>query len=86
MMVCVVVLTTILTPLALRGAFQLKNPEDDKDISGGTENFLQAPSQSRPKEIDNEESVQLMSTVHHNSEPHAPSIFSKSAPSSLPTQ
>jgi Kef-type K+ transport system membrane component KefB len=36
LMVAVVLLTTLLTPLALRGAFHLRCPEDDEDISGGT--------------------------------------------------
>jgi Kef-type K+ transport system membrane component KefB len=34
-MVTVVLLTTLLTPLALRGAFQLKCAEDDEDMSNG---------------------------------------------------
>ncbi|MGC8550387.1 MAG: cation:proton antiporter [Acidobacteriaceae bacterium] len=36
LMVAVVLLTTLLTPLALRGAFHLRCPEDDEDISGGS--------------------------------------------------
>lgn len=39
LMVAVVLLTTLLTPLALRGAFHLRCPEDDEDISGGMANF-----------------------------------------------
>lgn len=35
LMVAVVLLTTLITPLALRGAFRLRCPEDDEDISGG---------------------------------------------------
>lgn len=35
LMVAVVLLTTLITPLALRGAFHLKCAEDDEDISGG---------------------------------------------------
>ena len=35
LVVAVVVLTTLITPLALRGAFQLKCPEDNEDSSGG---------------------------------------------------
>lgn len=35
LMVAVVLLTTLLTPLALRGAFHLRCPEDDEDTSGG---------------------------------------------------
>jgi hypothetical protein len=35
MVVAVVVLTTLITPLALRGAFQLKCSEDNEDSSGG---------------------------------------------------
>ncbi|HEV2322889.1 MAG TPA: cation:proton antiporter [Terracidiphilus sp.] len=35
LMVSVVLLTTLLTPLALRGAFRLRCPEDDEDLSGG---------------------------------------------------
>jgi Kef-type K+ transport system membrane component KefB len=34
-MVTVVLLTTLITPLALRGAFQIHCPEDDQDMSGG---------------------------------------------------
>jgi Kef-type K+ transport system membrane component KefB len=39
LMVAVVLLTTLLTPLALRGAFQLRCPEDDEDISGGAAKY-----------------------------------------------
>lgn len=39
LMVAVVLLTTLLTPLALRGAFHLRCPEDDEDISGGTAEY-----------------------------------------------
>ena len=50
LMVAVVLLTTLLTPLALRGAFHLRCPEDDEDISGGTavydDEFIAAPSYS----------------------------------------
>lgn len=35
LMVAVVLLTTLLTPLALRGAFHLRCPEDEEDSSGG---------------------------------------------------
>jgi len=37
LMVAVVLLTTLLTPVALRGAFHLKCAEDDEDIPGGGE-------------------------------------------------
>ena len=37
LMVAVVLLTTLLTPLALRGAFHLRCPDDDEEICGGTE-------------------------------------------------
>ena len=37
-MVTVVLLTTLLTPLAMRGAFQLKCTEDDDDMSDGLHN------------------------------------------------
>ena len=40
LMVAVVLLTTLLTPLALRGAFHLRCPEDDEDVSGGAEEVL----------------------------------------------
>ncbi|MGA7156198.1 MAG: cation:proton antiporter [Acidobacteriaceae bacterium] len=36
-MVAVVLLTTLLTPIALRGAFHLRCPEDDQDNSGGAQ-------------------------------------------------
>ncbi|HKO20705.1 MAG TPA: cation:proton antiporter [Acidobacteriaceae bacterium] len=39
LMVTVVLLTTILTPLALRGAFRLRCPEDDDDRSGRVEEW-----------------------------------------------
>ncbi|HEX8712152.1 MAG TPA: cation:proton antiporter [Terracidiphilus sp.] len=35
LMVGVVLLTTLVTPFALRGAFHLRCPEDDEDLSGG---------------------------------------------------
>ena len=43
-MVTVVLLTTLLTPLALRGAFQLKCAEDDEDMSGGIRSPLEGHS------------------------------------------
>lgn len=48
LMVAVVLLTTLLTPLALRGAFHLRCPEDDEDISGGADEISDGmePSQS----------------------------------------
>ena len=39
LMVAVGLLTTLLTPLALRGAVHLRCPEDDEDISGGGSKF-----------------------------------------------
>lgn len=39
LMVAVVLLTTLLTPLTLRGAFRLHCPEDDEDLSGGLEDL-----------------------------------------------
>jgi hypothetical protein len=50
MIVAVVLLTTLLTPLALRGAFHLKCPQDDADLSGGMEDFLQPSSPEQPFE------------------------------------
>ena len=61
-MVAVVILTTVLTPLALRGAFHLKTSEDDNDISGGFEEALDRLSKESPLEISNEESE--MSYAH----------------------
>lgn len=43
-MVTVVLLTTLLTPLALRGAFQLKCAEDDQDMSNGVSDPLEGRS------------------------------------------
>jgi Kef-type K+ transport system membrane component KefB len=40
MIVAVVLLTTVLTPLALRGAFQLKCAEDDENLPRGREELL----------------------------------------------
>ncbi len=61
-MVAVVILTTVLTPLALRGAFHLKTSEDDNDISGGFEEALDRLSEESPLEMSNEESE--MSYAH----------------------
>lgn len=41
MIVAVVLLTTVLTPLALRGAFNLKCAEDNQNIPRGTEELLE---------------------------------------------
>jgi Kef-type K+ transport system membrane component KefB len=44
-MVSVVLFTTLLTPLALRGAFRIKCPEDDEDEALAVyESLLQAPA------------------------------------------
>jgi Kef-type K+ transport system membrane component KefB len=60
MIVAVVLLTTLLTPLTLRGAFHLKCPEDE-DASGGMGEFVEPLQQPRGLEINNEDSGQLMS-------------------------
>ncbi|HZC44166.1 MAG TPA: cation:proton antiporter [Acidobacteriaceae bacterium] len=60
MIVAVVLLTTLLTPLALRGAFHLKCPEDE-DASGGMGEFPNPLQQSRVLEIEEQGSRQLMS-------------------------
>jgi Kef-type K+ transport system membrane component KefB len=60
MIVAVVLLTTLLTPLTLRGAFHLKCPEDE-DASGGMGEFVEPLQQPRGLETDNENSGQLMS-------------------------
>lgn len=39
LVVAVVLITTLLTPFALRGAFRLHCSEDDEDLSGGLEEF-----------------------------------------------
>jgi hypothetical protein len=41
-MVSVVLLTTLLTPLALRGAFQLRCAEDEDDQRGNMNNLLES--------------------------------------------
>jgi Kef-type K+ transport system membrane component KefB len=40
MIVTVVLLTTLVTPLMLRGAFHLRSAEDDEDITGGLEDYF----------------------------------------------
>ena len=60
MIVAVVLLTTLLTPLALRGAFHLKCPEDE-DASGGMGEFPNPLQQTRVLEIEEQGSRQLMS-------------------------
>jgi hypothetical protein len=46
-MVSVVLFTTLLTPLALRGAFQIKCPKDDEDEELAVyEALLQSPANS----------------------------------------
>ena len=43
LIVGVVLVTTLLTPFALRGAFRLRCPEDDEDLSGGLEDLPDVP-------------------------------------------
>ena len=83
MMVTVVVLTTLLTPLALRGAFQLNSHEDDMDISGGMDEFPDQLGESS-LEGSHRESGQSMSSVRHAPALYDPAIFSKSPPLSNP--
>jgi len=45
LMVAVVLLTTLITPFALRGAFHLRAPDDDEDLSGGLEDLNNVLSQ-----------------------------------------
>jgi Kef-type K+ transport system membrane component KefB len=47
LMVAVVLLTTLLTPLALRGAFHLHCSDDDEDISGGADEISEQTVQSQ---------------------------------------
>jgi len=43
LIVAVVLMTTVLTPLMLRGAFHLKSAEDDEDLTGGLEDYFEPP-------------------------------------------
>jgi Kef-type K+ transport system membrane component KefB len=83
-MVTVVVLTTLLTPLALRGAFQLKDPEDDEDISGGMASILEASPHQLHDEIIDERVENLKSSDRSISGLDALGKFSRSTPSSNP--
>ena len=47
MMVAVVLLTTLLTPLLLRGTFNLKSDQDDDEGMGGSGGGLTAPSEQK---------------------------------------
>jgi Kef-type K+ transport system membrane component KefB len=67
MMVTVVVLTTLLTPLVLRGTFQLRSSEDDEDVSSGVADFLESSPQELSFETNNGEPSNLMSLDRHDS-------------------
>jgi len=62
MIVAVVLLTTLLTPLTLRGAYRLKCPEDE-DLSGGMDEFVEPFQQPRAVEVERENSGQLLSAM-----------------------
>ena len=62
MIVAVVLLTTLLTPLTLRGAFHLKCPEDE-DASGGMGGFEDPLQPPGVLELKGEDSGQLMSAT-----------------------
>jgi Kef-type K+ transport system membrane component KefB len=51
LVVAVVLLTTLVTPLALRGAFQLESSEDNQDSSGGVADILRPPRAANPPEL-----------------------------------
>jgi hypothetical protein len=76
MIVTVVLLTTLLTPLMLRGAFQMKCAEDDEEISGGTE-ASQEPSLNERSfgEIGGPDSGQSIYAIRHDSATLAPAIL-----------
>lgn len=80
MMVTVVVLTTLITPLALRGAFQLNSPEDDADLSDGMDEF---PLQLRESSLEGGHR-DTMSFARHAPALYDPAIFSKRPPLSNP--
>jgi len=79
MIVTVVILTTILTPLALRGAFHLKSQEDDPDISGGTSTFLNRAAHENAIENDGDAAGRLVSPTIPESDPYALALLSGSA-------
>jgi Kef-type K+ transport system membrane component KefB len=54
MIVTVVLLTTLVTPLALRGAFHLKCPEDNQNLPGGLNDELEPPSQPHTLDLEAE--------------------------------
>lgn len=85
MIVTVVLLTTLLTPLALRGAFQLKSPEDEEDTSGQIEDYLETSQQEQPAEVNDGKLGHSMSSVH-GADLYSPIILSKSAPLSNPSR
>lgn len=57
LMVAVVLLTTLFTPFAVRGAFHLKCPEDDEDLSGGLEDFSALLPESSQTEVSKSDST-----------------------------
>jgi Na+:H+ antiporter len=73
LMVAVVLLTTLFTPFALRGAFHLKCPEDDEDISGGLEDvsslLLAEDSQPAMDEADSVSDRRSQSVSQESSRP-----------------
>ncbi|HEX4156010.1 MAG TPA: cation:proton antiporter [Acidobacteriaceae bacterium] len=68
MIVTVVLLTTLVTPLALRGAFHLKCPEDNQDFPGGLNEVLDPPPQSRAPDLEAEGTEKWLSPAELNSD------------------
>jgi len=80
MIVTVVLLTTLVTPLALRGAFHLKCPEDNQDFPGGAADVLERSQRTGPLNLEGEDTENWLPYAELNSDLPKAWVLSKDSP------
>jgi Kef-type K+ transport system membrane component KefB len=80
MIVTVVLLTTLVTPLALRGAFHLKCPKDNQGSPGGIREELESPPQSSPVDLEAEDAEKWLSSAELNNDLSKTWVLSRDSP------